>query len=287
MKYMFIEERRCEFGVEKMCLALKVSRSGYYAFRGRGKSMREIENESIICRIKEIHKNSRKTYGSPRVADALKDDGVECGENRVARLMRANGIAAKMKRKFKATTDSRHNLPVAENLLNRQFRVDGPNKVWVSDITYIWTMEGWLYLAVILDLFSRQIVGWAMSDRITQDIVISAFLQAVWRRKPGAGLIFHSDRGSQYAANDFRGLLAGHGFIQSMSGKGNCYDNAVAESFFHTLKTEVIYHEKYLTREQARQSVFEYVEVFYNRVRKHSTLGYRSPWEFEREAKVA
>jgi len=287
MKYMFIEERRSEFGVEKMCLALKVSKSGYYAFRGRGKSRRVSENELLLSRIKEIHEKSRKTYGSPRVTDELKDEGIECGENRVARLMRQNGIAAKSKRRFRITTNSRHNLPVAENLLNQQFRVDGPNKVFVSDITYIWTTEGWLYLAVILDLFSRKIVGWAMSDRITQDIVINAFLMAVWRRKPEAGLIFHSDRGSQYAANDFRGLLDQHGFIQSMSGKGNCYDNAVAESFFHTLKTEVIYHEKYLTRDQARQSVFEYIEVFYNRVRKHSTLGYCSPWEFEQAAKVA
>ena len=185
------------------------------------------------------------------------------------------------------TTNSSHNLPVAKNLLNRQFKVDNPNRVWVSDITYIWTTEGWLYLAVILDLFSRQVVGWAMSDRITQDIVINSFLQAVWRRKPDAGLMFHSDRGSQYAADGFRSLLAGCGFIQSMSRKGNCYDNAVAESFFHTLKTEVIYHEKYLTRDQARRSIFEYIEVFYNRKRKHSTLGYRSPWEFEQEAKVA
>ena len=287
MKYWFIESHRSEHRVEKMCRVLKVSRSGYYAFRGRGKSMRQLANERILAAIKEAHKESRRIYGSPRITDALRDGGIRCSENRVARLMRANGITAKMKRKFKATTDSNHNLPVAKNLLNRQFKVDRPNKVWVSDITYIWTTEGWLYLAVILDLFSRQIVGWAMSDKITQDIVINAFSQALWRRKPKAGLMFHSDRGSQYAADGFRSLLAGRGFIQSMSRKGNCYDNAVAESFFHTLKTEVIYHEKYLTRDQARQSIFEYIEMFYNRKRKHSTLGYRSPWEFEQEAKVA
>lgn len=287
MKYWFIESHRSEHRVEKMCRVLKVSRSGYYAFRGRGKSMRQLDNERILAAIREAHKESRKIYGSPRITDSLRDGGIRCSENRVARLMRANGIAAKMKRKFKATTDSTHNLPVAKNLLNRQFKVDKPNRVWVSDITYIWTTEGWLYLAVVLDLFSRQIVGWAMSDRITQDIVMNAFSQALWRRKPKAGLMFHSDRGSQYAAGGFRNLLTGRGFIQSMSRKGNCYDNAVAESFFHTLKTEVIYHEKYLTRNQARQSIFEYIEMFYNRKRKHSTLGYRSPWEFEQEAKVA
>jgi len=249
--------------------------------------MRQLENERLLVEIKKAHKNSSKIYGSPRITEEVRENGIKCSRNRVARLMRRNGIAAKAKRRFKTTTDSRHNLPVAKNLLNRQFRVDAPNKVWVSDITYIWTAEGWLYLAVILDLFSRKIVGWSMSDRMTQDIVINAFLQAMWRRKPGAGLMFHSDRGSQYASGDFRRLLLEHGVIQSMSRKGNCYDNAVAESFFHTLKTEVVYHEKYLTREQARKSVFEYIELFYNRVRKHSTLGYCSPWKFEQEAKVA
>lgn len=287
MKYGFMEEQGSAFGLEKMCRVLQVSRSGFYAWRGRGKSMRQLENERLLAKIKEAHKKSRKVYGSPRITEELREHGIQCSRNRVARLMRRNGIAAKAKRRFKATTDSRHNLPVAENLLNRQFRVEGLNKVWVSDITYIWTTKGWLYLVVILDLFSRKIVGWAMSDRITQDIVISAFLQAMWRRKPKAGLMFHSDRGSQYAAGDFRRLLSQHGVIQSMSGKGDCYDNAVAESFFHTLKTELIYHEKYRTREHARKSVFEYVELFYNRVRKHSTLGYCSPWEFEQGAKVA
>ncbi len=287
MKYGFIDGHRSEHRVEKMCRVLKVSKSGYYAFRGRGKSRRQLENERLLGEIRNAHTGSRRVYGSPRITEELQSNGIECSENRVARLMRANGIAAKMKRKFKATTDSGHNLPVAENLLKQDFTADAPDRVWVSDITYIWTTEGWLYLAVILDLFSRRVVGWAMSDTITQDIVISAFLQAVWRRKPKTGLIFHSDRGSQYAAKDFRNLLAEHGFLQSMSGKGNCYDNAVAESFFHTLKTEVIYHEKYLTRNQARLSIFEYIEVFYNRVRKHSTLGYRSPWEFETKGKVA
>ncbi len=287
MKYVFIEEQGSRFGLEKMCRVLKVSRSGFYAWRCRVKSMRQVKNERLLADIREAHKRSRNVYGSPRITEELKENGIQCSRNRVARLMRINGIAAKAKRRFKTTTDSRHNLPVAKNLLNRQFRVDGPDKVWVSDITYIWTTKGWLYLAIVMDLFSRKIVGWAMSDRITQDIVISAFLQAMWRRKPKAGLMFHSDRGSQYAASDFRRLLSQHGVIQSMSGKGNCYDNAVAESFFHTLKTELIYHEKYLTREHARKSVFEYVELFYNRVRRHSTLGYCSPWKFEQEAKVA
>jgi hypothetical protein len=201
MKYTFMEKLLSRFGVEKMCRALKVSRSGYYAFRGRGKSMREIENESLVCRIKEIHKNSRKTYGSPRVTDALKDDGVMCSKNRVERLMRINGIAAKTKRKFKAATDSSHNLPMAENLLNQQFSVDEPNKVWVSDITYIPTREGWLYLAVILDLFSRQVVGWAMSNRITQDIALPGNLKGTQKllncvsAKPGENQASQRRRG--------------------------------------------------------------------------------------------
>ena len=197
------------------------------------------------------------------------------------------GLSGKAKKKFKATTNSKHNLPVAENLLNQNFVAEKPNTVWASDITYIPTLEGWLYLVVILDLFSRQVVGWAMSDRLTSGFVVKALYQAIGRRHPASGCIFHSDRGIQYASTDFRDVLKVYGFIQSMSRKGNCYDNAVAESFFHTLKTEHVYEYRYETRAEARQSIFEYIEMFYNRQRRHSALGYRSPVSFELKAMAA
>lgn len=237
--------------------------------------------------IRESYRNSRKAYGSPRITEDLQAKGIKCSENRVARLMKSNGIVAKAAKKFKATTNSKHNLPVAENLLKQNFESDKPNTVWTSDITYIWTMEGWLYLAVILDLYSRQVVGWAMSDRLTSDFVIKALYQAIGRRRPASGCIFHSDRGVQYASADFTEVLNAHGFIQSMSRKGNCYDNAVTESFFHTLKTEHVYDYRYETRAEATQSIFEYIEMFYNRQRRHSALGYRSPVSFELEAMAA
>ena len=261
--------------------------------------------------IKESHKNSRRAYGSPRITKDIQARGTKCSENRVARLMKIHGIAGKTKKKFKATTNSKHNLPVAENLLNQNFVAEKPNTVWVSDITYIATLEGWLYLIVILDLYSRQVVGWAMSDRLTAGFVIKALYQAIGRRRPASGCIFHSDRGVQYASADFRDVLKAYGFIQSMSrkgncydnavaespkgskgkrvrkGKGNCYDNAVAESFFHTLKTEHVYDYRYETRTEAIQSVFEYIEMFYNRQRRHSAIGYRSPVSFELEAMAA
>ena len=201
--------------------------------------------------------------------------------------MRENGIRSKTVKKYKATTNSKHTLPVAENLLKQNFETAKPNTVWISDITYVPTLEGWLYLAVILDLFSRQIVGWAMSDRLTSGFVVKALYQAIGRRHPASGCIFHSDRGIQYASTDFRDVLKTSGFIQSMSRKGNCYDNAVAESFFHTLKTEHVYDYRYESRAEARQSIFEYIEMFYNRQRRHSSLGYRSPVSFELEAMAA
>ncbi len=287
MKYRFISDHRFEFGVEKMCRVLKVSRSGYYSWRGRGKSVRQLKNKRLLGEITESYERNRKVYGSPRITEDLLANGIECSENRVARLMRINGIAVEPKRKFKVSTDSRHSLPVAENLLKQDFTADAPDRVWVSDITYIWTTHGWLYLAVILDLFSRKVVGWSMSELLTQEIVTDALIQAIWRRKPKAGLIFHSDRGSQYASKAFRDLLGEYSFLQSMSGKGNCYDNAVAESFFHTLKTEEVYLGKYDTRSEARQSVFDYIEMFYNRTRRHSTLGYLSPFDFEEMANAA
>jgi len=276
MKYKFIEKHRSLFAVEKMCRALKISKSGYYAWSFRPKSTRAVANEKLDTHIKAIYEQSKGSYGSPRITKTLNNQEITCSENRVADRMRKNGIKAKTKKRFKVTTNSKHNHPIARNLLNQDFTAQSPDQVWASDITYIWTREGWLYLAVILDLFSRRIVGWAMSHRLGQDLVLNAFQQALWRRRPRHGIIFHSDQGVQYACKAFRNLLKEHKFIQSMSSRGNCYDNAVVESFFHTLKTELVYFETYYTREEARNSIFEYIEIFYNRTRKHSTLCYCS-----------
>ena len=287
MKYWFIDQHSSTHGVQKMCRVIGASRSGYYRWKIQPQSKRQQENEKILIEIKESHKNSRRAYGSPRITVELKAKGMKCGENRVALLMKTHGIVGKAKKKFKATTNSTHALSVAENLLKQNFATEKPNTVWVSDITYVWTSEGWLYLAVILDLFSRQVVGWAMSDRLTSGFVVKALYQAIGRRHPSLGCILHSDRGIQYASTDFRDVLSAYGFIQSMSRKGNCYDNAVAESFFHTLKTEHVYDYRYETRAEARQSIFDYIEMFYNRQRRHSALGYRSPVSFELEAMAA
>ncbi len=270
-----------------MCQALKVSKSGYYAWLRRPESQRARQNRQLLGQIRVVHERSRKTYGSPRVTAELHAEGVRCSENRVTRLMRLGGIRAKTKRKFKATTDSRHGHPVAPNLLDRQFTVDRPNRVWVSDITYIWTAEGWLYLAGVLDLYSRMVVGWSMNNRVTGELTRDALLQAIGRRHVLPGLLHHSDRGSQYAAGEYQGLLVQHGMICSMSRKGDCYDNAVMESFFATLKTELVLWEQFATREQAKAKIFDYIEVFYNRQRRHSSLGYYSPVEFERIKKVS
>jgi len=264
-----------------MCSTLEVSRSGFYTWLRRGESVRSRESRRLIRLIQEEHERSRHTYGSPRIHAALKARGETCSLNRVQRLMRATGIRSKVKRKFRRTTDSRHAHPVAPNLVAQDFSVSAPNRVWVSDITYIWTDESWLYLATTLDLFARLVVGWSMSEALPASLVTNALQMAIDRRSPPAGLIHHSDRGVQYAAGDFQGLLEQHGILCSMSGKGNCYDNAVQESFFHTLKTELCDHEHYRTRQQAIASIFEYIEVFYNRQRLHSTLGFLSPLQFE------
>lgn len=267
-----------------MCRVLDVSRSGYYSWAKHNTSDRQRENERLLQYIQQAYTRGRGTYGSPRVTAELRDNGIQCGRNRIARLMKENGIKAKTKRRFTATTKSRHDLLVAENLLKRRFSTEVANKVWLSDITFIWTKEGWMYLAAILDAYNRQIVGWSMSDRLNHSILADALNKALRGRKPAAGLIFHSDRGTQYASYAFRDLMDRCGFLQSMSSTGSCYDNAIMESFFHTLKTELIYFEKYRTRREARGSVFEYIEVFYNRVRKHSSLNYCSPVEFEKRA---
>ena len=264
-----------------MCSTLEISRSGFYTWLGRGASRRASEDQRLLVLIREEHAKSRGTYGAPRIHAALKKRGEICGLHRVERLTQSAGIRAKMRRKFQKTTDSKHPHPVAPNILAQNFTVSAPNQVWVSDITYIWTDEGWLFLASTLDLFSRKVVGWSMSASMPASLVVDALEMAIDGRSPPPGLLHHSDRGVQYAAHAFQGLLEQHGIVCSMSRKGNCYDNAVKESFFHTLKTELCDHEHYKTRAQARASVFEFIEVFYNRQRLHSTLGYLSPNEFE------
>ena len=264
-----------------MCRILNVSVGGYYAYLRRSQSKRDLSNEILLRLIKVIFKQNKQRYGSPRIYAELKAQGQHCSLNRVARIMRENSLHAKARRKFKATTNSKHNLPVAENLLDQDFSAPAANQVWVADITYIWTQEGWLYLAAILDLYSRRIVGMAMSARIDRHLVILAFQQAIVRREISNGLIHHSDRGVQYASHDFQAELKRCGALCSMSDKGNCVDNAAMESFFHTLKMELVYWENYQTRREAIANIFEYVEVFYNNQRRHSTLGYLSPREFE------
>ena len=267
-----------------MCRAVEVSRSGYYAFNRRPKSQNRTSNERLLIEINRVYFENDRNYGSPRIWDKLcRQERIPCSENRIARLMRVNGIVAVQKRRFRVTTNSKHDYPVWPNLLNRNFIVARPNSIWVTDITYIWTFEGWLYLAAVLDLFSRGIVGLAMDKTIATTLVTQAMQQAILRRNPGKGLILHSDRGIQYAGNDFKALLAQNEFIGSMSKKGDCWDNAVAESFFHTLKIELIYRMKFKTREEAKRKIFEYVEMYYNRKRAHSTLGYLSPFEYEKQ----
>ena len=260
---------------------MRISRSGYYAWLKRDKSLRERENERLVSLVKAAHKKSKGTYGARRIAVEVEAHGSSCGRTRAGTLMKLAGVAAKQKKKFKATTDSKHNLPIAPNLLNRQFEVQEPDKVYVSDITYIWTREGWLYLAVILDLFSRQVVGWSLNNRMSKKLIMDALLMAIWRRRPVLGLIFHSDRGSQYCSHAFQKMLKTHGMVSSMSRKGNCWDNAVAESFFGSLKTERVFSSNYTTREEARRDIIDYIEMFYNSNRRHSYLGYLSPKEFE------
>jgi transposase InsO family protein len=236
----------------------------------------------LVGKMKVIHQACRQVYGSPRMTAELRDQGFVCGRHRIARLMQVHGIAAKTKRKFKVTTDSRHHFQIAPNLLEQNFNADHPNRVWASDITYIKTGEGWLYLAMVKDLCTKAIIGWAMQDALQRELVMDAFKQAVLRRNPLPGLIFHSDRGVQYACADFCNLLKEHQAVQSMSGRDSCYDNAISESFFGTLKTELVYFHRFRTRAEAKIAIFEYIEVFYNRQRRHSGLGYLSPIEFER-----
>jgi putative transposase len=287
MRYRVIQGHDRRYPIRLMCRALAVSAAGYYAWRARPESARSIQTRTLRSAIREIHQESRETYGSPRIWHALVKQGHRVGEHRVARLMRQEGIRAKTVTKWRATTQSQHEFPVAANTLDRAFTVEAPNRVWAGDLTYVWTVEGWLYLAVLLDLYSRRIVGWAMGQRLTGELAEQALTMALMNRTPRAGLVHHSDRGSQYAATSYQRLLDEYGLIPSMSRKGNCWDNACVESFFGTLKRELVYHRRYTTRDEAKQDIFEYIEVFYNRPRRHSTLGYHSPAEYEARTAVA
>jgi transposase InsO family protein len=279
--FRFIDEHREQWPVRLLCDALGVSPAGYYAWRDRPASARRQQQDALLVEIRAIHAQFKARYGSPRVHAELAARGHDCCVNTVARLMREDGIAAKTAHKFRCTTDSNHDLPVADNLLDRQFDPASPNEAWVADITYIPTREGWLYLAAVEDLYSRSVVGWAMDARMTSRLVVDALGMAVRRRRPGAELVAHSDRGSQYASEHYRRRLSDHGMTCSMSRRANCWDNAPMESFFASLKKELVHHEDYQTREEAKASIFEYIEVFYNRQRRHSTLGFKSPMEYE------
>lgn len=281
MRFEFIHTEKATFPVSVMCNVLEVSRSGYYAWVERPKAKRELDDEQLAVAITAIHHRSRGTYGSPRVHAELRAEDHSVSRKRVERLMRELGLQARTRRRYRVTTDSEHSNPVAPNLLARQFAADEPNVAWVTDITYVWTDEGWLYVAAILDLFSRRVVGWAVSERITRELTLEALDMALVHRRPPAGLLHHSDRGCQYASHDYRAALEKRGFVCSMSRKGNCWDNAVAESFFATLKVELVYRSRFATRDAAKRALFEYIETFYNRRRRHSALGYLSPIDFE------
>jgi putative transposase len=285
MRFRFIEDRRVDYPVRVMCDVLDVSRAGYYAWRSRPESTRSVENRRLVEEIRRVHHDHRGRYGSPRVHVELKAQGRGASRGRVARLMRRHGIRAITARPRRVrTTDSRHDYPIAPNLLDRNFVAAAPNRIWLADITYIETDQGWLYLAAVMDLYSRKIVGWAMQDHMRVELPSAALRMAISAQRPGAGLLHHSDRGVQYASADYRNLVKSAGFRASMSRRADCYDNAPMESFFHTLKTELVHHEQYATREQAKCSIFAYIEAYYNRTRRHSAIGYITPIEMELKA---
>jgi putative transposase len=283
MKCQFVESHSSEFSVRRICSILKVSRSGYYAWKRQGEGKRAKRDKELLEKIQKIFEKSKKTYGSPRIYETLKAAEERVSRDRVARIMREAGITPPIRRKFKKTTDSEHDLAVAPNLLNRNFSVPAPNCVWVSDLTFIATKEGWLYMAVIIDLFSRIVVGWAVSDSLKADIITRAYTMAVRKRNPAKGLIFHSDRGSQYASFVVQLIHDRIKALVSMSRKGNCWDNSPSKAFFSTLKLELVYGKTFLTKQEALSCIFEFIEIDYNRWRLHSTLGYKSSHQFEED----
>jgi putative transposase len=285
MRFRFIEDRRADYPVTLLCDVLGVSPAGYYAWRSRPESRRSAANRDLVDDIRRVHRDTRGRYGSPRIHVELKAQGRGASRGRIERLMRRHGIKAIMPRPRRVrTTDSRHDLPIAPNLLDRNFIATAPNQIWLADITYIETDQGWLYLAAVMDLYSRRIVGWAMADHLRADLPLAALRMAISAQRPSAGLIHHSDRGVQYASVDYRKLMQSASLRASMSRKGDCYDNAPMESFFHTLKTELVYRSHYATRAEATRDIFAYIEGFYNRTRRHSAIGYISPIEMELKA---
>ena len=281
MKYAWIDAQGKAFALAEMCAALDISISGYRAWkRGGTPNRKRLTDVQILAVIGAIHAELKGAYGSPRMIRELRLRGFTAGKERVERLMRENGIYARHKRRYKVTTDSKHGLPVAENLLARNFTPAAPDRVWTSDITYLWTDEGWLYLAIVLDLFNREVIGWALKPRMTADLVTDALTMAWFRRRPKPGILHHSDRGSQYASYAFQDKLKEYGMTCSMSRKGNCWDNAPTESWFNSFKNERVHGVRYTTHAEMKAASFEYIEVFYNRKRQHSTLGYQSPIQY-------
>ncbi len=278
---MFIKENRKQYTLALVCEVLQVSPSGYHKWLKNKVGFRAKENQRILEIIRFHHNKSKATYGLPRIYAAIRREGLFVNKKRIARLMRVNNIKAKTKRRFRVTTVQNSKAQASENLLNQNFTASSENKIWTGDITYLWTNQGWVYLAVVMDVYSRKLVGWSIDSSLSTELVIRALMMALVHRNPTRGIIFHSDRGSQYTSSSFREILKNYGMVQSNSSTGNCYDNAVTESFFHTLKTELTYWENYNTKEEAKRSIFEYIEINYNRKRLHSTLGYLSPVEFE------
>jgi putative transposase len=284
MRFKLIDAAKEEFPVQRLCQVLNVSSSGYFAWRSRPASPRQRQDLILLAHIRSAYALSNETYGSPRMTRELQDEGLPVGRRRTARLMRENGLKARQTRRFKRTTNSHHALPVAPNLLDQDFSAERPNQKWCADISYLWTREGWLYLAVVLDLFARRVVGWAVSDRLHKELALEALRKALAMRQPGEGLTHHSDRGSQYCAIEYQAELKKHGIQISMSGKGNCYDNSVVETFFKTLKSEMVWRTVFQTRAEAKGAISRYIDGFYNPIRRHSTLDYVSPVQFERPA---
>jgi putative transposase len=287
VRFVFIDAEKATYPVRTLCRVLEVSRSGFYAWTGRTPSARQKADELLAVKIAAVHKQSRRTYGSPRIHVELGESGTRVGRKRVARLMRENGIQARRKRRFRRTTDSKHSNPIAPNVLDRQFGATSPNEVWVTDVTCIWTGEGWLFLAALLDLFARRVVGWATSETNDTALAMAALGQALRERNPSRGLMHHSDRGSPYASEEYRRALAERGIVASMSRTGDCWDNAVAESFWATIKVELVENDTYATHAAAEAAIADYIDGFYNPYRRQSSIGYATPIEFELKARIA
>jgi len=282
MRFKLIDAAKEEFPVQRLCKVLGVSPSGYFAWKSRPASQRQRDDLVLLAHVRSAFALSNRTYGSPRMTHELRGQGLEAGRRRVARLMRENGLRARQPRRFRRTTDSLHAFPVAPNLLDQDFSAERPGEKWGADISYVWTREGWLYLAVVMDLYARRVVGWAVSDRLHKELALAALRRALAIRRPPAGLTHHSDRGGQYCSIEYQAELRRHGILISMSGKGNCYDNSMVETFFKTLKSELVWRTVFQTRGEASDALARYIDGFYNPVRRHSALGFVSPAQFER-----